>query len=68
MLSNLAETLYRSAKLKNKQVAKKQRFGTTIRFPEGLKDSPLKKLTLKVIFLFQKAVPSVLMGFYFMNI
>ena len=51
MLSNLAETLHSSAKLKNKQVAKiwglylkKQRFGDTIRFPEGLEDIPFKML------------------------
>ena len=43
MLSNLAETLHSSAKWKNKQVAKiwglylkKQRFGDTMQFPEGL--------------------------------
>ena len=48
MLSNLAETLHSSAKFKNKQVAKiwgiwlkKQRFGATIMFPEGLEDTPL---------------------------
>ena len=47
MLSNLAETLYSSAKLKNKQLAKiwdlwlkKQRFGATICFPEGFENTP----------------------------
>jgi hypothetical protein len=47
MLSNLAETLHSSAKIKNKQVAKiwglllkKQRFGATIGVPEGLEDTP----------------------------
>ena len=46
MLSNLAETLHSSAKLENRQVAKiwslylkKQRFGATIIFPEGLEDT-----------------------------
>ena len=49
MLPNLAETLHRSAKLKDKQVAKiwslklnKQRFGTTMQFPECLEDSSFK--------------------------
>ena len=52
MLSNLAETLHRSAKLKNKQVAKiwglylkKQRFGDTMQFPEGLENTPFNKLS-----------------------
>ena len=47
MLSNLAETLHSSAKSKNKQVAeirsiylKKQRFGDTMQFPEGLENTP----------------------------
>ena len=47
MLSNLAETLHSSAKWKNKQVAKiwglylkKQRFGDTMQFPEGLENTP----------------------------
>ena len=49
MLSNLAETLHSSAKWKNKQVAKiwglylkKQRFGDTMQFPEGLENTPFK--------------------------
>ena len=49
MLSNLAETLHSSAKLKNKQVAKiwgiwlkKQRFGATICFPEFLENTHFK--------------------------
>ena len=49
MLSNLAETLHSSAKLKDKQVAKiwglllkKQRFGDTMWFPEDLEDTPFK--------------------------
>ena len=53
MLSNLAETLHSSAKSKNKQVAKiwglqlkKQRFGATICFPEGLENSPFKPQTV----------------------
>ena len=47
ILSNLAETLHSSAKWKNKQVAKiwglflkKQRFGDTMQFPEGLENTP----------------------------
>ena len=47
MLSNLAETLHSSTKWKNKQVAKiwglylkKQRFGDTMQFPEGLENTP----------------------------
>ena len=47
MLSNLAETLNRQRKSKNKQVAtiwslwfKKLRFGTTMHFPEGLETTP----------------------------
>ena len=47
MLSNLAETLHSSAKWKNRQVAKiwglylkKQRFGDTMQFPEGLENTP----------------------------
>ena len=46
MLSNLAETLHSSAKLKNKQAAKnwgllkKQKSGPTMYLPEGLKDTP----------------------------
>ena len=47
MLFNLAKTLHSSAKWKNKQVAKiwgfylkKQRFGDTMYFPEGLEDIP----------------------------
>ena len=47
MLSNLTETLHSSAKLENKQVAKiwglqlkKQRFGDTMHFPEGLENTP----------------------------
>ena len=51
MLSNLAETLHSSAKWKNKQVAKiwglylkKQRFGDTMQFPEGLENTPFRCL------------------------
>ena len=47
MLSNLSETLHSQIKLKNKQGAqiwslclKKQRFGTTMYFPEGLENTP----------------------------
>ena len=47
MLSNLAENLHSSAKQKSKQVAKiwglylkKQRFGDTMQFPEGLENTP----------------------------
>ena len=55
MLSNLAETLHSSAKWKkNKQVAKiwglylkKQRFGDTMQFPEGLENTPFKLKILK---------------------
>ena len=50
MLSNLAETLHSSAKWKSKQVAKiwglylkKQRFGDTMQFPEGLENTPFTK-------------------------
>ena len=49
MLSNLAENLHSSAKWKNKQAAKiwgrqlkKQRFGDTMQFPEGLENTPFK--------------------------
>ena len=49
MLSKLAETLHSSAKWKNEQVAKiwglylkKQRFGDTMQFPEGLENTPFK--------------------------
>ena len=48
MLSKLAETLHSSAKWKNEQVAKiwglylkKQTFGDTMQFPEGLENTPL---------------------------
>ena len=47
MFSNLSETLYSSAKSKNKQAAKiwglylkKQRFCDTMQFPEGLENTP----------------------------
>ena len=46
-LFNLAQTLHSLAKFKNKQVAKiwglylkKQRFGDTMLFPEGLENTP----------------------------
>ena len=54
ILSNLTETLHSSRKLKYKQLAKKQKFGTTIRFPEGLEDTPLNQqgyLEIDVAFL-----------------
>ena len=51
MLSNLAKTLHSSVKRKNKQVAeiwglllKKQRFGATMQFPEGLENTLFKEL------------------------
>ena len=50
MLSNLSETLHSSTKLKSKQVTKfwslllnKQKFGTTMQFPECLENTPFNK-------------------------
>ena len=57
MLSKLAETLHSSAKWKNEQVAKiwslylkKQRFGDTTHFPEGLENTPFKLLNQWLIY------------------
>ena len=55
MLSNLAET-----KSKNKQVAKiwglkKQRFGDSMYFPEGLENTPFNHITIKYLINFVNA-------------
>ena len=58
MLSNPSETLYSSTKFKEKQVTKfwslllnKEKFGTTMQFPECLENTPFSAKTIKIFCL-----------------